>query len=52
MSASLDEEAAAKTKAREALIGSSSMEELMKMVDGRDAEASRGSTEAGRAGGQ
>lgn len=38
VSASLDEEAAAKTKAREALIGSPSMEQLIKMVDGRDSE--------------
>lgn len=41
VSASLDEEAAAKTKAREALIGSAGMEQLIKMVDGRDAEVRR-----------
>lgn len=38
VSASLDEDAVAKTKAREALIGSASMEKLIKMVDGRDSE--------------
>eukprot|EP00903_Cladosiphon_okamuranus_P007951 g7676.t1 len=38
VSASLDDEKAAKTKAREALIGSASMEQLIKMVGGRDAE--------------
>eukprot|EP00752_Nemacystus_decipiens_P005531 g5003.t1 len=38
VSMSLDEDEAAKTKAREALIGSASMEQLMKMVGGRDAE--------------
>ncbi|CAM9338080.1 unnamed protein product [Ectocarpus sp. 8 AP-2014] len=42
MSASLDEAAAEKAKAREALIGSAGMEQLIKMVsqdDGEDEEA-------------
>ncbi len=40
VSASLDEDAAEKMKAREALIGSAGMEKLLQMVGGRD-EVSR-----------
>lgn len=41
MSASLDEEAAQKAKARESLIESKGMEELLKMVQTADSEVKR-----------